>query len=76
MRKALGSIPSVSNIVFFSARGTLFRTRIEKREKHRPLCEKFKNMGAHGVVVSHPLRMRKALGSNPSVSTPVHAEAL
>ena len=24
---------------------------------------------AHGVVVSHPLRMRKALGSNPSVST-------
>ena len=23
---------------------------------------------AHGVVVSHPLRMRKALGSNPSVS--------
>ena len=24
--------------------------------------------GAHGVVVSHPLRMRKALGSNPSVS--------
>ena len=27
---------------------------------------------AHGVVVSHPLRMRKALGSNPSVST-LHA---
>ena len=25
-------------------------------------------MRAHGVVVSHPLRMRKALGSNPSVS--------
>ena len=24
--------------------------------------------GAHGVVVSHPLRMRKALGSVPSVS--------
>ncbi len=24
---------------------------------------------AHGVVASHPLRMRKALGSNPSVST-------
>ena len=24
--------------------------------------------GAHGVVVSHPFRMRKALGSNPSVS--------
>ena len=23
---------------------------------------------AYGVVVSHPLRMRKALGSNPSVS--------
>ena len=27
------------------------------------------NIWAHGVVVSHPLRMRKALGSNPSVST-------
>ena len=26
------------------------------------------NIWAHGVVVSHPLRMRKALGSNPSVS--------
>ena len=26
------------------------------------------NQWAHGVVVSHPLRMRKALGSNPSVS--------
>ena len=25
-------------------------------------------IGAHGVVVSHPLRMRKALSSNPSVS--------
>ena len=25
--------------------------------------------GAHGVVASHPLRMRKALGSIPSVST-------
>ena len=24
--------------------------------------------GAHGVVASHPFRMRKALGSNPSVS--------
>ena len=24
---------------------------------------------AHGVVVSHPLRMRRALGSIPSVST-------
>ena len=28
--------------------------------------------GAHGVVVSHPLRMRKALGSNPSVSKSLH----
>ena len=27
-----------------------------------------KRRRAHGVVVSHPLRMRKALGSNPSVS--------
>ena len=29
-----------------------------------PFC-----LRAHGVVVSHPLRMRKALGSIPSVST-------
>ena len=28
----------------------------------------FFSQGAHGVVVSHPLRMRKALGSIPSVS--------
>ena len=28
-----------------------------------------KSTRAHGVVVSHPLRMRKALGSIPSVST-------
>ena len=27
--------------------------------------------GVHGVVVSHPLRMQKALGSNPSVSIAV-----
>ena len=27
---------------------------------------------AHGVVVSHPLRMRKALGSNPTVSILSH----
>ena len=27
------------------------------------------NRWARGVMVSHPLRMRKALGSNPSVST-------
>ena len=31
-----------------------------------PMCISFSR--AHGVVVSHPLRMRKALGSNPSVS--------
>ena len=37
--------------------------------------------GAHGVVVSHPLRMRKALGSNPSVSisyvlcVPIHCRS-
>ena len=30
---------------------------------------------AHGVVVSHPLRMRKALGSIPSVSICVHMRA-
>ena len=27
-----------------------------------------KHVRARGVVASHPLRMRKALGSNPSVS--------
>ena len=31
--------------------------------------------GAHGVVVSHPLRMRKALGSIPSVSILIPAES-
>ena len=31
---------------------------------------------AHGVVVSHPLRMRKALGSNPSVSILLQAVAV
>ena len=31
--------------------------------------------GAHGVVVSHPLRMRKALGSIPSVSISCQKEA-
>ena len=30
---------------------------------------------AHGVVASHPLRMRKALGSNPSVSN-LHLDCL
>ena len=43
---------------------------------HRVLCnlccdylhEQIDINWAHGVVVSHPLRMRKALGSNPSVS--------
>ena len=31
-----------------------------------------KLQGAHGVVVSHPLRMREAPGSIPSVSTSTH----
>ena len=31
---------------------------------------------AHGVVVSHPLRMRKALGSIPSVSSVVVHDTL
>ena len=31
---------------------------------------------AHGVVVSHPLRMRKALGSNPSVSIFLNCSAI
>ena len=31
---------------------------------------------AHGVVVSHPLRMRKALGSNPSVSSGCNPSSL
>ena len=32
------------------------------------LHNQFDTNWAHGVVVSHPLRMQKALGSNPSVS--------
>ena len=32
--------------------------------------------GAHGVVVSHPLRMREALGSIPSVSIFVFSQSI
>ena len=32
--------------------------------------------GAHGVVASHPLRMRNALGSNPSGSTALALELI
>ena len=35
--------------------------------QHYP-CGILNSQGAHGVVVSHPPRMRKALGSNPAVS--------
>ena len=34
-----------------------------------------KAAGAHGVVASHPIRMRKALGSIPSVSIPASIPA-
>ena len=44
----------VASIVFYVNYNTVHFPRIALR--------------AHGVVVSHPLRMRKALGSNPSVS--------
>ena len=53
MRKAVGSIPSVSTACVVLAVDP---------------CGIHTSQGAHGVVVSHPLRMRKALGSNPSVS--------
>ena len=39
---------------------------------HSDLCEFHESTRAHGVVVSQPLRMRKALGSNPSVSILLH----
>ena len=35
---------------------------------HRGVHSRPMTSRAHGVVVSHPLRMRKALGSIPSVS--------
>ena len=47
------------------------RDASEQTSKHTQSSDAFKfgeSQGAHGVVVSHPLRMRKALGSNPSVS--------
>ena len=66
MRKALGSNPSVSRqighcVFFFIAQ------RRELQKLVRRGGDRYMH-GAHGVVVSHPLCMRKALGSNPSVS--------
>ena len=40
----------------------------EKENDIETVCCLVQLRWAHGVVVSHPLRMRKALGSNPSVS--------
>ena len=42
--------------------------RRDGAERRKEQCCAPSLQGAHGVVASHPLRMRKALGSNPSVS--------
>ena len=44
------------------------------RTQHHPAL--FNPQRAHGVVASHPLRMRKALGSNPSVSICRHIQGI
>ena len=78
MRKALGSIPSVSSVAV-SARATAFGTGGRERKKRHCIAVfagDLKSSRAHGVVVSHPLRMRKALGSNPSVSTQLGGRSL
>ena len=41
---------------------------VHAHKKKDILCEMPYHHRAHGVVASHPLRIRKALGSNPSVS--------
>ena len=52
------------------AAGRPLHTLVGVAESHGlPPCASQNHHWAHGVVVSHPLRMRKALGSNPNVST-------
>ena len=53
-RKVMGSMPRVVVHMSWSC--------------SRYMLEVKRFPGAHGVVASHPLRMRKVLGSNPSVS--------
>ena len=63
MREALGSIPSLSTFCHRSCLRIALRccrARVATSEVH--------NDRALGVVVSHPLSMREALGSIPSVS--------
>ena len=48
------------------------RGRLSANLRSFSIHEATTNNWAHGVVVSHPLRMRKALGSNPSVSIRIY----
>ena len=78
MREALGSIPSVSKIIFgalptasrdpqgFRWLAAVCRSRWLRH--HCVLRFFLIIVWAHGVAVSHPLSMREALGSIPSVS--------
>ena len=71
---------------FFPKKSAPFSSRVTKKNssffKKRVLIfsligqAAFAHAGAHGVVVSHPLRMRKALGSIPSVSKPFSLSAV
>ena len=58
-----GSIPGMRTLFVVRA---FFDSGIQLPLVH--ICDRLHH-GAHGVVVSHPLRMRNALGSNPNVST-------
>ena len=79
MRKALGSNPSVSIVMlgvtvtppccFYQRVLFLWQQLFTKHFIGNALLYPHR---AHGVVVSHPLRMRKALGSIPSVSISFH----
>ena len=65
MRKARGSNPTGrchSDVL------RAWATNGKSSHTQRTFLAAGSDHGAHGVVVSHPLRMRKALGSNPSVS--------
>ena len=66
-REALSTCINTRNKRFLYCRARLFwrvySMQYACTSNHNGIHQK-----AHGVVVSHPLRMRKALGSNPSVS--------
>ena len=63
VRNVLGATFRCAHVCCISRQSAAYATQYSK---HAIFSGDFH--WAHGVVVSHPLRMRKALGSNPSVS--------